>query len=49
MQLRKHGVNMEQEDDTSGFIVAALGCDEATGLTEMKQVVLINRVLETLG
>ena len=43
------GVDLEQEDDAAGFLGFTLGCDEATGIMEMKQVGLINRVLETFG
>ena len=49
MQLREKGVNLEQEDDTEVFLGVTLGCYEATGLMEMKQVGLNNCVLETLG
>ena len=40
---------MEQEDDAAGFLGVTLGRDETTGLMEMKQVGLIDRVIETLG
>ena len=40
---------MEQEDDAAGFLGVTLGCDEETGLMEMKKVGLIDRVLEKLG
>ena len=49
MQLREQGVDLEQEYNTAGFLGATLGCEEATGLMETKQVGLINSVLETLG
>ena len=49
MQLREQGVNLEQEDNAAGFLGVNLVCDEETGLMEMKQVGLINRLLETLG
>ena len=49
MQLREQGVNLEQQDDAAGFLGVTLGCEEETGLMEMKQVGLINCVLETLG
>ena len=31
-QLRDQGFDLEQEDDTAGFLGITLGCDEATGL-----------------
>ena len=49
MELRKQGVDLEQEDDASGFLGVTLGCDETTGLMELKQVGLIDWVIETLG
>ena len=49
MQLRDQGVDLEQEDDAADFLGVILGCDEETGLMGMKQVGLINCVLETLG
>ena len=49
MKLCEHRVNLEQEDDTAGFLGVTLGRDERTGLTEMKQVGLIDRVIETIG
>ena len=48
MNLRLQGVDLEQEDDATGFLCVTLGCDEATGLMEMKQVGLIYRVIKTL-
>ena len=48
MQLRDQGVDLEQEDDIAGLLGATLGHEKATGIMEMKQVSLINRVLETL-
>ena len=42
MQFREQGVDLEQEDDASGFLGVTLGRDKATGIMEMKQVVLIN-------
>ena len=49
MELREQGVNLEQEDDAAGFLGVTLGRDETTGLMEMKQVSLIERVIKTLG
>ena len=49
MQLREHGVNLEQDDDAAGFLGVTLDRDEETGIMETKQVGLINRVIETLG
>ena len=49
MNLRLQGVDLEQEDDAAGFLGVTLGRDEATSLMEMKQVGLIDRVIETLG
>ena len=49
MNLRSQGVDLEQEDGASGFLGVTLGCEEETGLIEMKQVGLIDRVIETLG
>ena len=49
MNLRSQGVYLEQEYDAAGFLGVTLSRDEATGLMEMKQVGLIDRVIETLG
>ena len=49
MQLRKQGVNLEQEDNAAVFLGITLGCDKEIGLTEMKQVGIIDRVTEKLG
>ena len=49
MELRNQGVNLEQEDDAAVFMGFPLSQDEATGLVEMKQVGLIDPVIETLG
>ena len=49
MKLCEQGVDLEQEDDTAGFLGVTLGRDETTGLMEMKQVGLIDSVIETLG
>ena len=48
MKLREKGVDLEQEDDAAGFMGITLVCDETTGLMEMKQVGLIDCVIETL-
>ena len=49
MKLREQGVNLELEDDTAGFLGVTLGCDETTGMMDMKQVGIIDRIIETLG
>ena len=49
MKLRAEGVDLEQEDDAAGFLGVRLEKDEATGLLEMKQTGLIDRIIETLG
>ena len=49
MRLREQGVDLEQEDDAAGFLGVRLERDEQTGLLEMKQPGLIDRVIETLG
>jgi hypothetical protein len=49
MRLREEGVDLEQEDDAAGFLGVRLDRDENTGLLEMKQTGLIDRVLEALG
>ncbi len=43
------GVDLEQEDDAAGFLGVTLDRDASTGLLEMKQTGLINRVIEALG
>ena len=48
MKLRDQEVNLEQEDDAAGFLGVTLGRDGTTGLMEIKQVGLIDRVIETL-
>ena len=40
---------MEQVDDAAGFLGVTLGREETTVIMEMKQVGLIDRVIETLG
>ena len=49
MKLCDQGVNLEQEDGAAGFLGVTLGCHGTTGLMEMKQVGLIDCVIETLG
>ena len=49
MMLREFGVDLEQEDDAAGFLGVTLECDEITGLMEMKQLGLIDRVIDALG
>ena len=45
MNLRSQGVDLEQEDDAAGFLGVTLVRDEATGIIEMKQVGLIDRIM----
>ena len=49
MELCKLGVALEQEDDAAGFLGVKFDCDSETGMIEMKQTGLINRVVEALG
>ena len=49
MKFRDQGFDLEQEDDAAGFLGVTLGRDETTWMMEMKQVGLIDRVIETLG
>ncbi len=49
MELCKLGVTLEQEDDAAGFLGVKMECDSNTGLLEMKQTGLIERVIEALG
>ena len=49
MKLREQGVDLKQEDNAAGFLGVTLGCDEKNGMMEMKQVGLIDCVIETLG
>ena len=49
MELCKLGVALEQEDDAAGFLRVKFDCDSKTGMIEMKQTGLINRVVEALG
>jgi len=48
-QLIAAGVSLEQESDAAGFLGVRIETDQATGLMEMKQTGLIDRVIETLG
>ena len=47
--FEKVGVDLEQESDAAGFLGVRLERDPDTGLLEMKQTGLIDRILETLG
>ncbi len=49
MELCKLGVALEQEDDAAGFFEVKMERDSSTGLLEMKQTGLIERVIEALG
>ena len=49
MQLREVGVDLEQEDDAAGFLGVRLERDADSGLLEMKQTGLIDRVILALG
>ncbi len=49
MELRKLGVDLEQEDNAAGFLGVTLNCDVSYGLLEMKQTGLIQRVITALG
>ncbi len=49
MELCKLGVVLEQEDDAAGFLRVKMECDSNTGLLEMKQTGLIERVVEALS
>ena len=40
---------MEQEDDAAEFLGVTLGCDEANGLMEMRQLGIIDCVIKSLG
>ena len=48
-QLISVGVALEQESDAAGFLGVRMEIDQATGLMELKQTGLIDRVIETLG
>jgi hypothetical protein len=49
VELCKLGVALEQEDDAAGFLGVKFDCDSNTGMIEMKQTGLIDRVVESLG
>jgi hypothetical protein len=49
MQLRELGVDLEQEDDATGFLGVTLERDPETSLLEMKQTGQIKRIIEALG
>ena len=40
---------LEQESDAAGFLGVRMEIDQATGLMELKQTGLIDRVIEILG
>jgi hypothetical protein len=48
-QLISVGVALEQESDAAGFLGVRMEVDQTTGLMELKQTGLIDRVIETLG
>ena len=49
MQLRKLGVDLEQEDYDAGFLGVTLERDPEMSLLKMKQTGLIKRIIEALG
>ena len=49
MELCKLGVALEQEDNAAGFLGVSMERDSSTGLLELKQTGLIERVVEALG
>jgi hypothetical protein len=49
MELCKLGVALEHGEDSAGFLVVKKEQDSNTGLLEMKQTDLIERVVEALG
>ena len=48
MELRELGVDLEQEDDADGFICVNIERDLKTGLLDMKQIGLIQRVINAV-
>ena len=48
-QLISAGMSLEQESDAAGFLGVRMEIDQTTGLMELKQTGLIDRVIETLG
>ena len=49
MKLKELGVDLEQEYADAGFLVVTLEKDLRTGLLEMKQTMLIQRIIEAIG
>jgi hypothetical protein len=49
MRLCEEEMDLEQEDDAAGFLGVRLKKSESSGLIEMKQTGLINRIIEALG
>jgi len=49
MQLHDSGVDLQQEDDATGFLGVALERDPETSLLEMKQTGLIKHNIKALG
>jgi hypothetical protein len=49
MELRELGVDLEQKDNAASFLGVPLVCDASSGLLEMKQTGLIQRVVTALG
>lgn len=43
------GVSLEQESDAAGFIGVKIEIDPMTGLMELKQSGLMDRVIKTIG
>ena len=49
IKLREFGVDLDQEDDTAGFLGVTLERNNKTGLLEMRQDGLIEQIFEALG
>ena len=49
MKLRDVGVDLEQKEDAAGFLGIWLSKDTETGLLELKQTGLIDRIIEAMG
>ena len=49
IKLRESGVDLEQDDDATGFLGVMLERNNETGLIEMNQYGLIERVAKELG
>ena len=47
--FRDVGVDLEQEDDTAGFLGVTLEREIKTGMIEIKQTGLMQRVIEAVG